>query len=166
MDDRECQKIWKNGSDSAPCRLVAALFFARCNMPTPPPLDPVCKAILICQHTIVEEGTGMVSLIGIFDGFRIGGNNLTGSAEVFCRITEAHGKYQITVEIQDLNSGVAIAGAEGPEVDIPNRLISANVIIPIPPLPLPPGQYDLVMFANRAEIDRQKFVVKKIERKA
>jgi hypothetical protein len=108
----------------------------------------------------------MVSLIGIFEGFGVGSNNLTGAAEVFCRITEAHGKYQIAVEIQDLNTGTAIAGAEGPEIEIPNRLTTANVIIPIPPLPLPSGQYDLVMFANKAEIDRQRFVVKKSERKA
>ena len=134
-------------------------------MPTPPP-DPVCKAILICQKTIVEDETGMVSLIGIFDGFGVGDNGATGPAEVFCRITEAQGKYKITVEIQELGAGAAVAGADGPDIEIPNMLATANVIIPIPPLPLHPGQYDFVMFANGAEIDRQKFVVKKIGGKA
>lgn len=104
----------------------------------------------------------MVSLIGLFDGFGVGNNGLTGVAEVFCRITEAHGKYQISVEIQELNKGTAIAGAKGPEIEILDRLATANVIIPIPPLPLRPGEYDIVMFANRIEIDRQKFVVQKI----
>jgi hypothetical protein len=162
-----CPRIWTNGSEIARHRQGAgALFFARCHMPNQKPPDPFCKAFLICQKTIVEAETDIVSLIGIFDGFVVGNSGLTAVAEVFCRITEAHGKYKITVEIQDLNTGSAIAGASGPEIDIPNRLATANVIIPIPPLPLPPGQYDLVMFANESEIDRQKFVVQKIERKA
>lgn len=101
----------------------------------------------------------MVSLIGLFNGFRVGDNGKTGPAELFCRITEAQGKYHISAEIQDLATGSAIAEASGPEIEIPNRLATANVIIPIPPMQLKAGAYDLVMFANDTEIDRQKFVV-------
>jgi hypothetical protein len=127
------------------------------------PPDPVCKAILLCQRSIVEAETGMVSLIGLFDGFGVGASGVTGPAEAFCRITEAHGTYSITVEIQDLSTGNAIAGTHGIEIEVQDRLASANVIIPIPPSPFPhPGEYDFVVFANKSEIDRQKFNVQRV----
>lgn len=126
---------------------------------------PVCKALLLCQKTILEEGTGLVSLVGIFDGFGIEPGGKSGSAEAYCRITEALGKYLITVEIQDLATGMAIAGADGGEIEVPNILASATVIIPIPPIKFPhPGEYDFVVFANRTEIDRWKFNVKVSDR--
>jgi hypothetical protein len=131
-------------------------------MPNPPP-DPVCKAILLCQKTIVEEGTGLVSLISVFDGFGVtAGGGKTGPAELFCRITEAHGKHQISVEIQELASGYAVAGTNGVQVEVQDPLAAPYVVIPIPSLPLCPGQYDIVIFANKSEIDRQKVVVYQI----
>jgi hypothetical protein len=130
-------------------------------MPTPPP-DPVCKAILLCQKVIIEAETELVSLIGIFNGFVIDGNGKSAPAEVFCQFTEAEGKYRITVEIHDLSTGNVIAGADGGEFDIPNRLARANVIIPIPPIPFRhAGAYDFLMLANGKEIDRQHFMVVK-----
>jgi hypothetical protein len=30
---------------------------------------PKCKAILLCERTIIEAGTGKISLIDLFDGF-------------------------------------------------------------------------------------------------
>jgi hypothetical protein len=127
-------------------------------MPHAPP-DPVCKAILLCQQSIVEAGTGLVSLIHVFDAFGVKDGGRTGPAEVFCQITEAQGKYQISVEVHDLATGNAVAGTKGVAIDIDDRLSTANVIIPIPPLPLHPGEYDIVIYANGAEIDRQKIGV-------
>lgn len=127
------------------------------------PPDPVCKAILLCQKTILEADTGMVSLIGIFDGFGVGEHGLSGPAEAFCRITEACGSYRLTVEVQDLSTGNAIAGADGGDIDIDDMLSSANVVIPIPPIPFPhPGKFDFVVFANGVEIDRQQFSVQRV----
>jgi hypothetical protein len=127
-------------------------------MPQTPP-DPVCKAILLCQKTIVEDGTGLVSLISVFDGFGVRNHGKTGPAEMFCRITEALGKYRVSVEVQELAGGTAIAGTDGVEIDVADVLATTNVVIPIPPLPLHPGHYDIVIFANSSEIDRQKVVV-------
>ena len=124
------------------------------------PPDPVCKAILLCQKSIVEAETGLVSLISVFNGFGVSKSGRSGPAEAFCRITEAVGKYRITVEIQDLTTGNAIAGANAGDIEISDRLLSTDVMIPIPPIPFQhPGQYDFVVFANGTEIDRQKFSV-------
>jgi len=125
--------------------------------------EPRCKAILLCDQTIFEAGTGKVSLIGTFSVFHlpmIPGQ--TSRAEAFCQITDAEGRYEIKVEIHDLRDGNIIARAIGPDVEISSRLIRANVIVPIPPLPMShEGQYDFVIFANGKEIDRQQFAVRK-----
>jgi hypothetical protein len=127
--------------------LGSGVVFALRHMPTQPP-DPVCKAILLCQKTIVEEGTSLVSLISLFDGFGVRDNGKTAEAEVFCRLTEAQGKYRLSVEIHELANGNAVAGTDEVVIEIRDRLATTNVIFPIPPLPLRPGQYDIVVFAN------------------
>ena len=127
----------------------------------PPPI-PTCKAILLCQKTIVEEGTGVVSLIGIFDNYSIDGDGLTPAVEAFCQITSACGEYNLTVEIHDLQTGNKVATGEGGKIEIEDRLMRANVIIPIPRIPFQhAGLYDFVVLANGNEIDRQKFGVTK-----
>jgi hypothetical protein len=124
------------------------------------PPHPVCKAILLCQNTIVEAETASVSLIGIFDSFLVDDTLTTGRAEAFCQITEAEGRYEFAVEIQDLQNGQVIAEAQGVTIEIANRLMRANVIFPIPPMRLPSlGVYDFVILANGSEIDRQQFRV-------
>ena len=32
---------------------------------------PKCKAILLCERAIVEEGTGQISLIGLFERLKV-----------------------------------------------------------------------------------------------
>lgn len=139
---------------------AVAVIFARRQMPTSQPPAPVCKAILLCQKTILEADTGAVSLIGVFDSFGVGEDLITGSAEAFCQITEAEGDYELTIEIHDLSTGSMIAKGEGITINIPNRLVRANVIVPIPAMKFShTGVFDFVILANGEEIDRQQFNV-------
>lgn len=124
---------------------------------------PKCKAILLCERTIIEAGTGNVSLIGLFDAFvvrQIPG--VTRPFTVYLHLTdgiEDH-EYAITVELHDLSNGVIIAKATGPKVKWGDRLSRLNLFIPVPPLRIQhTGTYDFVVLANQQEIDRQKFGV-------
>ena len=124
---------------------------------------PKCKAILLCERTIIEAGTGNVSLIGLFDAFvvrKIPG--VTGPFTVYLHLTdgiEGH-EYGITVELHDLSNGTIIAKAAGPKVKWADRLSRLNLFIPVPPLRVQhTGTYDFVVFANEQEIDRQTFGV-------
>lgn len=123
--------------------------------------EPKCKAILLCDKTIIEAATGKISLIGTFTHFalkEIPGR--TRTVEAFCQFTDAEGRYDLVVEIHNLQNGTVIARATGPAIEIPNRLMRANVIIPIPSLSVGnSGAYDFVIFANGSEIDRQQFSV-------
>jgi hypothetical protein len=76
----------------------------------------------------------------------------------FLQLSEGIGRYEIVVEIHDLRANQVLARAAGTGVQFPERLTMLNLTIPVPPLPLThAGGYDLVVFANGQEIDRQKF---------
>jgi len=126
--------------------------------------EPKCKAILLCRQTIVEAGTGNISLIGVFTHIVL--NKTPGSTdplECFLQFTDAEGRYDLTVEIHDQSENKIVARAVAPAIEVPHRLAYANVIIPIPSLQIKhSGPYDFVVFANGNEIDRQQFQVMKV----
>jgi len=129
----------------------------------PPP--PKCKAILLCDKVIIEHGTKKASIIGIFDQFEL--PKLPGHTRpctLFIQLVDGQvGRYELVVEMHDLAEDTIIARAPTLAVQWQERLSRLNVIMPIPPLPLQhAGQYDLVVFANDQEIDRQKFEGKTI----
>jgi hypothetical protein len=123
---------------------------------------PKCKAILLCDQTIIEAGTGKVSVIGVFDSFMLPKVPFVSRpCTVFVQLADGIGSHTVEVEVHDLTNGVVIAkGAVGPEIAWPERPGKHNLLIPLPPLPISHvGEYDLVIFARNQEIDRQKFTV-------
>lgn len=124
---------------------------------------PNCKAILLCEQTIIEAGTGKVSLIGLFDGFVVPqAPGVIRPFTVYLHLTDgiAGHEYEITVEIHDLSNDTVVARATGPKVRWGDRLSRLNLLIPVPPMHVQhAGAYDFVVFANQQEIDRQKFGV-------
>src|SRR5207302_304995 len=126
---------------------------------TKPP--PHCKAILLCDHTIVEAMTGKVSIIGTFDSFFV--QELPGTLiafTVYLLLTEGHEDYSIVVEIQDRQEDVVLGRSPVIQINFPDRLARLNLMIPVPPLMVQHvGTYDLVVLANdEQEINRQQFV--------
>lgn len=119
---------------------------------------PRCKAILLCNDTIIEAGTGNVSLIGTFDGFvQRAFPSHTKPFTVFVQLTDGIGRYEVVIEVQDLRDNIVNARANA-GLEFPERLTKVNMMIPVPPLPLQhAGVYDFVVLANGQEIDRQQF---------
>ena len=113
--------------------------------------------MLLCDTTIRDAANGKLSVIGIFRQFllpEIPGSTSTFSA--FVQITNACGKYQIVVEVRDLNADEVIARAVGPTIAVGDRLHVWNIVIPTPPLPIEhEGPFDFIVIANDEEIDRQ-----------
>lgn len=122
---------------------------------------PKCKAILLCNQAIVDARTGKISIIGVFEDFYL--DQMPGTTwpfTVFMQLTDGIGTYEIWVEIQDLQEGAVIARSLTATVRWEERLVKANLLIPVPPLPVEhTGAYDLVVFANKQELDRQQFTV-------
>lgn len=120
---------------------------------------PKCKAILLCDQTIVEAVTGKISIIGIFDSWNFPQfPHPTRPFMAFLQLTDGIGKYAVSVDVHDLEADQIIAQARIAEVVFPQRRIKVNLMIPVPPLPLQhAGSYDFVVLADGQEIDRQQF---------
>ena len=122
-----------------------------------------CKAILLCDQTIIEAGTGKVSVIGILERFVVA--EIPGATRpftVYLHLTDgiAEHEYELSVEIHDLSNASIIARTGGANVRWGDRLSRMNLFIPVPPLPVThAGIYDIVVLANKQEIDRQRFEV-------
>ena len=66
-------------------------------------LRPILKAMLLCDQTIVEEGTRKRTLIGLFD--RVKANQFPtvhGSMSVYVQFREIEGVFDFTLELYDL----------------------------------------------------------------
>lgn len=120
---------------------------------------PKCKAILLCDHTIVEAVTGKISIIGIFDNWFLPQfPRPIRPFTCFLQMTDGVGKYAVSVEVHDLQADQILAQARITEVAFPERVSKVNLMIPVPPLVLRhAGNYDFVVLADGQEIDRQQF---------
>jgi len=102
-----------------------------------------------------------VSIIGVFSRFTVA--SLPTRLKPFCaflQLAEGIGRYEIVVEIHDLQTDQVLARGVGSGIEFPERLTRLNITIPIRSLPVShAGVYDLVVFANGQEIDRQQFKV-------
>lgn len=78
---------------------------------------------------------------------------------VFLQLIDGIGRYDLTLEIQDLAEQHTIARGVGPRIAFPDRVTPLQLRLQIPALPLKhPGRYDVIVFADGQEIDRQQFV--------
>src|ERR1022692_1390437 len=95
-----------------------------------------CKAILLCDQTILEAGTGKISVIGIFDSWNVlQFPTVIRPFTAFLQLTDGIGKYAVSVNVHDLQADQIIAQARVAEADFPERITKANLMIAVPPLP-------------------------------
>jgi len=127
---------------------------------TEPKPPPRCKAILLCERIIAEATTQKVSLIDVF--LEVSLPSFPGHSipmRVFLQLIDGIGRYELTLEIQDLAEQRTIARGAGPRIAFPDRVTPLQLSLPIPGLTLMhPGRYDVIVFADGQEIDRQQFV--------
>lgn len=118
--------------------------------------------MLLCERTIIEAGTGKVSLIALLEKFVLPA--LPGHVvpfTVYLQLTDGivQHDYEISVELHDLANDTILASA-GPKVKWEDRLSRINLFLPVKTLKVQhAGTYDFVVFADNQEIDRQKFRV-------
>jgi len=117
--------------------------------------------MLLCDTTIVEAGTGKVSIIGTFESFHPQRHPIVLKPfQVFLQVYGARGEYDVTVEIQELQQGEILATVSGLTIEIGDRLARSNIIIPIPGMQVSrSGEFDMVVRANGDEVARQQFSI-------
>src|SRR6266516_776934 len=114
------------------------------------PIEPRCKAILLCERTILEEGTRNVSLINVFLGFKLSAfPGTTRPFELYLQLTDAEGAYDLTVNVVDLSSGNVIAEIPPYHFEVDDRLRTSHIVFPLSEIPLQrPGAYDVIVLVD------------------
>jgi uncharacterized protein DUF6941 len=117
---------------------------------------PKLSAMLICERVIREEGTGLNSLIRIFE--TITGDQIpvrVPSIFVYAKMTEAQGEYLFKLEVvrrRDLQT-IAEAPIPGP-ISVDNPMATAELIIELGGLEFAEaGHYDFRLSADGKFID-------------
>src|ERR1051325_10534551 len=103
---------------------------------------PGFKAILLCERTMIEAGTGKISLIALigtiaFPSFPA----QTRPMKLFLHLVDGIGDYDITIEVHDLSEGEIVKKTNAVRVSFPERLASRKLIFSVLSLLLPhPGR--------------------------
>ncbi len=109
---------------------------------------PVLVAALVCDVAVADPGTGKKNLIGIFNRVNVGKFPTKRPMSLYIKVTDAEGYYEIEVRYVQVSSGQVLAEAKG-EMHTNNRLMSLDLHIEFPPLPIPEkGRYEFQIWAN------------------
>jgi hypothetical protein len=129
-------------------------------MAEPRPPQPTFNAMLICDNAIREEGTGKVSLIGIFAS--IGSLQfpvLHQSLCVYVNIGDAQGRYHLRLEMLRTDE-MKVIGRGEVEATVADRMKPTEIVIELNGLLFDrPGRYEFVLYANDNLVGRKSFDV-------
>lgn len=119
--------------------------------------------MLICDNTIREEGSGKVSLIGIFENILVAPAAQFpvrhGLLCVYAKVTDAEGEYGIRLELVRLDDELTMGGGEA-QVTLADRMTPAEFVFQLPDLVFErPGRYEFRLFANRRCVGNKSFSV-------
>lgn len=128
--------------------------------PRPRPPHPALNAMLICDQAIREEGTGKVSLIGIFENIR--GANFpmahTGLA-VYIKVTDALGEYDLRLDLVRLDD-LQLLGQGQVHATVTDRLSPAEWVFNLSVLVFErSGRYEFRLSANGQHMASKTFDV-------
>jgi hypothetical protein len=128
---------------------------------------PRLNAMLICDSTIREQGTGKVSLIGIFanvSAFSFPSRHPTLS--VYANLADAAGKYRFKLTLHRRDDGAKL-GEGGMDAEVVDRMQPAELVFELRDLWFEkPGRYDFALLANGREVGSKVFNVVKLETQA
>src|SRR5438128_1094636 len=90
---------------------------------------PTCKAILLCESIMREEGTRKVSLIRLVNVQELAEfPGRTKPMRIFLHLVDGIGDYDTTIEIHDLAEDHIIARGKGRKIHFSDRLLSVESI--------------------------------------
>lgn len=112
---------------------------------------PKVNAMLLCERVIREDGSGLVSLISIFEN--INGQQLPARLAtmfVYAKLTEAQGDYLFKLEVIRRRDMKSIAEVQMPEpMTIDDPMVSVDMIMRLDGLSFTElGHYDFSLGAN------------------
>ncbi len=113
-------------------------------------IKPILKAMLLCDYTIVEEGTHKRTLIGLFDRIKAQKFPTTHpSMSIYVQFREIEGVFDFTLELFDLMEGKAMNKALVKDFKVEERSRDCELVFNLLSVKFDhPGDYEFRIFAD------------------
>ncbi len=111
---------------------------------------PILKAMLLCDQTIVEEGTHKRTLIGLFDRIQSSQYPTVHPAmSVYVQFREIEGIFEFTLELFDLAAGKAMNKALIKDFRVQDKSRDCELVFNLLSVRFDrPGDYEFRIFVN------------------
>ena len=121
---------------------------------------PSLNAMLLCDHTIREQGTGKVSLIGVFENISAAHFPVVHRAlSVYAKLGDAEGEYAIRLELVRLDDSHVVAQGTL-RAAFADRMTPGELIFALENLGLErPGRYEFRLYADDRFVAGKSFTV-------
>lgn len=108
-------------------------------------MKPTLQALVLADHVYVDGATGKKIIAGTFNALGAPAQ-FPGRFErhtyAYLSVTNVEGKSTLTLRFVDLKDNSVVMQGRSSEVTFPDRLRSTELIIPVPPFPMPhPGMF-------------------------
>ncbi len=124
-------------------------------------LKPILKAMLLCDHTIVEEATRKRTLIGLFD--RIKANQFPSThpaMSIYVQFRELEGTFDFMLELFDLTAGKEMTRAEVKNFKVQDRSRDCELVFNLLSVKFDhPGEYEFRIYVNDFIFGQKSFKV-------
>ena len=124
-------------------------------------LKPILKAMLLCDATLIEEGTRKRSLIGLFDRVKAGKFPVVhGTMSVYVQFREVEGTFDFLLELYDLAQDKALHRAKVEKFQVHDRSRDCELVFNLLSVRLThPGDYEFRIFINDVIFGQKSFQV-------
>ncbi|HLD69994.1 MAG TPA: hypothetical protein VJA17_04435 [Candidatus Omnitrophota bacterium] len=113
-------------------------------------IKPIKKAMLLCDHTIVEEGTHKRTLIGLFDRIKVNRfPSVHPSMSIYVQFREIEGTFDFMLELFDLTAGKSLNRAEVKNFKVEDRSRDCELVFNLLSVKFDhPGEYEFRIYVN------------------
>ena len=113
-------------------------------------IKPILKAMLLCDHTIVEEGSHKRTLIGLFDRIKAAKfPTVHPSMSIYVQFREIEGVFDFVLELFDLTEGKSLNRAVIKEFKVQDRSRDCELVFNLMSVKFEhPGEYEFRIYVN------------------
>lgn len=126
-------------------------------------LKPILKAMLLCDQTLVEEGTHKRTLIGLFDRIKASQfPSVHPSMSVYVQFREIEGSFDFSLELYDLTEGRPMHRALIQRFTVQDRSRDCELVFNLFAVKFEhPGEYEFRIFVNDDIFGQKSFKILK-----
>lgn len=124
-------------------------------------VKPILKAMLLCDQTLVEEGTHKRTLIGLFDRIRAPQfPTVHPSMSVYVQFREIEGVFDFTLELVDLEKSRSLNKAVIRQFRVEDRSRDCELVFNLMSVKLDhAGDYEFRIYVNESVFGQKSFKI-------